>query len=242
MHVFDESDELKAKISGYIWAEPCLLEQIKEYFRIGLTNSSNAIEGNTLTESETKVVLEEGITVGGKPLKDHMEALGHSQVYDFVYTCAKKQIITETEIKELHRLFYYRIDLAKAGVYRNEKVFITGSKYPVTQPENIAPQMHEMIGRLAQMKESMHPVEFAAKVHKEFVFIHPFIDGNGRVARLLMNLILLQAGYTIAIIPAVIRYQYMAALEKAHTNDADFVMLIAQAVKETQRDFLRLFV
>lgn len=242
MHVFDETDMLKAQISDYLLLEPYLLEQIKEYFRIGLTYSSNAIEGNTLTESETKVVLEEGITVGGKPLKDHMEALGHSQAYDFVYTCAKKQIITEADIKELHRLFYFRIDLAKAGTYRNEKVFITGSKYPVTQPEHIVAQMHEMIDRLAQMKASMHPVEFAAQVHKEFVFIHPFIDGNGRVARLLMNLILLQAGYTIAIIPPIIRNQYMAALEKAHTNDTDFVMLIAQAVKETQKDFLRLFV
>lgn len=243
MHIFDDIDRLQSEIHRHLMpATPHLLEQIKEYFRIGLTYSSNALEGNTLTESETKVVLEEGITIGGKPLKDHMEALGHSQAYDFIYACAKKTLINEHDIKELHRLFYFRIDLAKAGVYRTERVFITGSKYPVTSPEHIVDAMHTFIARLAAMKESMHPVEFAAEVHKEFVFIHPFIDGNGRVARLLMNLILLQAGYTIAIIPPVIRHQYLSALEKAHVFDKEFVLLIAQAVKETQKDFLRLFV
>ena len=242
MHIFDEIDKLQAEINDYRPFEHHLLEQIKEYFRIGLTYSSNALEGNTLTETETKVVLEEGITIGGKPLKDHMEALGHSQAYDFIYACAKKTLIDEYDIKELHRLFYFRIDLARAGVYRTEKAFITGSKYPVTQPENIAHAMDAFIARLPSMKASMHPVEFAAEVHKEFVFIHPFIDGNDRVARLLMNLILLQSGYTIAIIPPVIRHQYLSALEKAHIIDNDFITLIPQAVKETQRDFLRLFV
>lgn len=241
MDIFDEIDLLQAEINEQRPLERHLLAQIKEYFRIGLTYTSNALEGNTLTESETKIVLEEGVTIGGKPLKDHMEAIGHSQAYDFVYQCIQRKQIDESLIQELHRLFYYRIDLAQAGVYRTQKVYITGSKYPVTSPENIADAMVAFIERLAGMRQSMHPVACAALAHKEFVFIHPFIDGNGRVARLLMNLILLQEGYTIAIIPPIMRAAYMSALEEAHTNDKKFLLLSAQMVKETQRDFLRLF-
>jgi Fic family protein len=241
MDIFDEIDLLQAEINEQRPLERHLLAQIKEYFRIGLTYTSNALEGNTLTESETKIVLEEGVTIGGKPLKDHMEAVGHSQAYDFVYQCIQRKQIDELLIQELHRLFYYRIDLAQAGVYRTQKVYITGSKYPVTAPENIADAMAAFIERLASMRTSMHPVARAAIAHKEFVFIHPFIDGNGRVARLLMNLILLQEGYTIAIIPPIMRAAYMSSLEEAHTNDKKFLLLIAQMVKETQRDFLRLF-
>jgi Fic family protein len=241
MDVFDVIDKLQNEINEYRPLDTHLLDQIKEYFRIGLTYSSNAIEGNTLTESETKVVLEEGITIGGKPLKDHMEVIGHSQAFDFLFSCAKKNSITLSDIKELHRLFYYRIDIKKAGVYRKEKVFITGSKYSVTNPELITEKMEEFVGNMQKMKETLHPVEFAARAHKEFVFIHPFVDGNGRVARLLMNLILLQAGYTITIIPPVVRHNYIMFLEKAHRDDKDFIMLIAQMVKETQRDWLRLF-
>lgn len=241
MNIFTEIEQFKTAIHEQFLCDPHLLAQIKEYFRIGLTYTSNALEGNTLTESETKIVLEEGITIGGKPLRDHMEAVGHSQAYDFVYQCIQRKQIDELLIKELHRLFYYRIDLAQAGVYHKQKVYITGSKYSVTLPEDIADAMAVFIEWLAGMRTSMHPVACAALAHKEFVFIHPFIDGNGRVARLLMNLILLQEGYTIAIIPPIMRAAYMSALEEAHTHDKKFLLLIAQMVKETQRDFLRLF-
>ncbi len=171
-----------------------------------------------------------------------MEAIGHSQAFDFLFTCSKKDTISEDDVKELHRLFYYRIDLKKAGSYRKEKVFITGSKYAVTPPEAISEQMVEFVAELPDIKSRLHPVEFAALVHKRLVFIHPFVDGNGRVARLLMNLILMQAGYTITIIPPIVRHQYIMALEKAHRDDKNFIMLIAQMVKETQADWLRLFV
>jgi Fic family protein len=142
----------------------------------------------------------------------------------------------------MHRLFYYRIDKENAGFYRKVKVFISGSKYPTSLPEKVPDLMSKFIKGLPKARAKYHPIEFAGLVHKEFVFIHPFIDGNGRVARLLMNLILLQEGYNIAVIPPVVRAEYITALEKAHTDDSDFLMLIARMVRDTQRDYLRLFI
>jgi Fic family protein len=217
------------------------LRQIREYYKIGLTFSSNALEGNTLTESETKIVLEEGITIGGKPLKDHNEAIGHGQAFDYLYTLVDNTTVTEEEVKKLHHLFYYRIDEDNAGIYRKTNAVITGSKYPLPKPENIPSLMQKLFPTITKLRQKQHPVKVAALAHKEFVFIHPFIDGNGRTARLLMNLILLQHGYNIALIPPILRNEYIASLELAHVNDTDFVHLIARMVRETQKDYLRLF-
>ena len=240
--ILKEIDALQEKINKHRPLSESELKQIKEYYRIGLTYSSNALEGNSLTETETKIVLEDGITIGGKPLKDHYEAQGHSEAYDFMCNLSKKSNFTEEDILHLHELFYNRIDLKKAGVYRNLKAFITGSKYKLPLPEEIPGLMKKFLNDCEKNRKSMHPVEFAAWVHKVFVFIHPFVDGNGRVSRLLMNLVLLQAGYVIAIIPPVLRGDYIRFLEKAHVDDKDFVSFIAQVVKETQKDYLRLFV
>jgi Fic family protein len=239
--LFIEIDKLQAEINRHRPLDKKLVEQQKEYFRIGLTYSSNALEGNSLTEIETKIVIEEGITIGGKPLKDHFEAIGHSEAFDFIYKLAKGKTISEQDIKELHRLFYFRIDKEKAGEYRRVKAYITGSKYPLPSPDEIPGLMKNFIKDLASLREEKHPVELAAFAHKELVFIHPFVDGNGRVGRLLMNLILLQEGFTITIIPPAVRPEYLQALEKAHTSDGDFVKLMARMVRETQKDFLRLF-
>lgn len=238
--IFSELDKLQKEIDSFRPLPKSTLTQFKEYYRVGLTYTSNALEGNSLTETETKVVLEDGITIGGKPIRDYYEALGHSEAYDFIYTLAKKKVFAETDIKKLHHLFYYRIDENKAGRYRKERVFISGSKYSFPNPEEISSLMKRFAGRLEGLKKKCHPVEYSALVHKDFVFIHPFIDGNGRVARLLMNLALLQEGYVIAIIPPILRTKYIQTLEKAHTNDRDFIKFISQRVIETQRDYLRL--
>jgi Fic family protein len=113
-----EIDKLQAEINKFRPLDKNLIEQQKEYFRVGLTYTSNALEGNSLTETETKIVIEEGITIGGKPLKDHFEAIGHSEAFDFIYKLAEGKTISEKDIKELHRLFYYRIDTENAGEYR----------------------------------------------------------------------------------------------------------------------------
>ncbi len=239
--IFNEIDKLHEEINSLRPLDNNLLKQIKEYYRIGLTYTSNALEGNSLTETETKIVIEDGITIGGKPLKDHFEAIGHSEAFDLMYSLARKKSITESDIKNLHRLFYYRIDVGDAGTYRKIKALITGSKYPLPLPADIQELMCRFISNLENMKEQKHTVEFAAIAHKEFVFIHPFVDGNGRVARLLMNLLLLQQGYNIALITPVVRPEYIRSLEKAHENDSDFIEFIASMVKETQKEYLRLF-
>jgi len=238
--ILKKIDILQQEINTYRPLSRQILKQIKEYYRVGLTYSSNALEGNSLTETETKVVLEDGITIGGKPIRDYYEALGHSEAYDFIFKAAKNGGLTENTVKKLHKLFYYRMDEKKAGKYRKEKVFISGSKYSLPAPEKVPGLMEKFINKTQELEKKSHPIEYASWVHKEFVFIHPFIDGNGRVARLLMNLILLQKGYVIAVIPPILRRDYMEALEEAHKNDTRFIEFIAGAVRETQQDYLRL--
>jgi len=239
--LFKEIDHLQKEINALRPFNEQEIKQIKEYYKIGLTYTSNALEGNSLTETETKIVIEEGLTIGGKPLKDHLEVVGHADAYDLLLNLSQNKEITEDSIKELHRLFYLRIDERNAGVYRKVKAYITGSKYPLPVPKDISRLMGELIPRIQSIRGKKHPVEIASLVHKEFVFIHPFVDGNGRVARLLMNLVLLQEGYNIALIPFVCRNQYIESLEKAHTNDSDFIDLVARMVRETQKDYLRIF-
>jgi Fic family protein len=239
--LLQEIDKLKEEIDSLRPLKSKELKQIREYFRIGLTYTSNALEGNSLTEAETKIIIEDGITIGGKPLRDHYEAIGHSEAFDLLYKLAKAKTVRENEILKLHKLFYYRIDRKNAGKYRKLKAQITGSKYPLPLPGDIPALMKQFIVALPELREKYHPIEYSAKAHKALVFIHPFIDGNGRVARLIMNLILLQEGYTIAIIPPVLRPEYIQTLEKAHEDERNFIQFIARAVRETQKDYLRLF-
>lgn len=213
---------------------------LRNYYRVGLTYSSNALEGNSLTESETKVVIEDGLTIGGKPLRDVYEATGHARAYDFLYTLSKDSPITAETILELHRLFYSEIDAEHAGVWRKVRVFISGSRRVLPAPEKVPTLMTEFVKWMAAKEGTLHPVEFAALVHQKFVFIHPFVDGNGRVARLLMNLVLLRAGWTIAIIPPICRHEYVYALEKAARTPKIFITFIRDRICETQKELLRL--
>ncbi|MBU1598741.1 Fic family protein [bacterium] len=237
--ILKEIDALQKEIDSFRPLPLDTLKQLKEYYRVGLTYTSNALEGNSLTETETKVILEDGITIGGKPIKDYYEAIGHSEAYDYIYKLTKDTGFTENNIKKLYKFFYYRINETEAGRYRRNKIFISGSKYTLPSPEKVPDFMKEFIAKMGMIK-NMHPVEYSAIAHKELVFIHPFRDGNGRVARLLMNLILLQQGYCLAIIPPILRSDYINALEKAHTDDKDFRKFIAERVRETQKDYLRL--
>jgi len=218
------------------------LKSLKDYYRIGLTFSSNALEGNSLTESETKVVIEDGLTIEGKPLRDVYEAVGHAKAYDYIYQLATNKTLEETDILMLHRLFYQQIDADQAGYYRSVAVFISGSRYAVTAPNKIAAEMKKFVEWFNKNESKLHPVEFAALVHQKFVFIHPFIDGNGRLARLLMNLALLRNDYSIALIPAILRHKYIATLELAHTDEHPFHEFIADRVIATQVDLLRLLI
>jgi Fic family protein len=240
-NILNEIDKLQKEVNALRPFSKNKIGDLKDYFKIGLTYSSNALEGNTLTESETKVVIEEGITIGGKPLKDHFEAIGHAEAFEKIFKIYKEKRITEAIIKELHLIFYGRINKEEAGNYRKVGAFITGSKYPLPKPSELNRLMKSFIKHAATYRKKMHPVEMAATIHKEFVFIHPFIDGNGRVARLLMNLSLLQEGYLIAIIPPILRAEYIRHLEDARKDDKGFIQFIGESVRETQKDFLRIF-
>ena len=195
-----KADENNRMLSAYRPLPPETLKSLREYYRVGLTYTSNALEGNSLTESETKVVIEDGLTIEGKPLRDHYEAVGHAKAYDYVYQITEKEGLTEENILNLHRLFYQQIDAEKAGHYRNVKVYISGSRYAVAAVSKIPTEMQKLVKWYNANEKKLHPIELAATLHQRFVFIHPFVDGNGRVARLLMNLALLRNGFTIAII------------------------------------------
>lgn len=217
------------------------LRSLREYYRVGLTYSSNALEGNSLTESETKVVIEDGLTIEGKPLRDVYEAVGHARAYDFIHEISRDAPMAEETILTIHRLFYQQIDAERAGVYRKVPVFISGSQYAVAPVSEISRRVQQLVRWYNNQEGKMHPVELAAELHKRFVYIHPFIDGNGRVSRLLMNLSLLRNDYNIAIIPAVCRPEYIAALEQGHKDADTFVSFVADRVIMTQSDILRLF-
>jgi Fic family protein len=240
-------DEYKAAIDS---RRPLTKEEIEEldsYFRIGLTYTSNALEGNTLTISETKVIIEDGLTVGGKPLKDCYEATGHAKAYDFMLEIARKPnlIFSDDMVLNLHRLFYSGIDAENAGKYRTYQVFITGTEYIPPTANMVTSLMKDFVNELNDKSCTLHPVVFAAFAHRRLVDIHPFTDGNGRTARLLMNLILVNKGYQIVSIPPILRTEYTSALRAAqqdkNPNDKAFFQLIAECEIEAQKDYCRMF-
>lgn len=237
----DKVDQQQQQINQLRPLDRDALLQLRDYYRIGLTYSSNAMEGNTLTESETKVVLEDGLTIGGKPLRDHLEAMGHSEAFNMVYDLSQTQNIDEQAILTIHRLFYQRIDNASAGSYRTKAVIITGTNYTPPSPSNVASAMQDFITQIPSQRDSLHPVAFAGWLHIMLANIHPFIDGNGRTARLLMNLALMQAGYPITIIPPLVRGEYISALQASNNGtNQPFINLLSNMVWEAQREYLRL--
>lgn len=236
-----QCEKYQQELWSYRPLSPETLDSLKEYYRIGTTFSSNAIEGNSLTESETKVIIENGLTIEGKPLRDIYEAVGHAKAYDYLYELSHNEPITEEIICNIHRLFYQKIDDEKAGKYRKVPVFISGSKHAVAPIAEISKRMKQLVQWYNNNESKLHPIVLAAEFHKRFVFIHPFIDGNGRVARLLMNLSLMRNDYNIAIIPAVTRAEYIDVLEKAHNDDNIFTSFIADRIMMTQLEILRLF-
>lgn len=240
-------DDCAAVIRAYRPLSEVEVRELDAYYRIGMTYSSNALEGNSLTLSETKVLLEDGITVGGKPIRDCYEATGHARAYDYMLTLARSDslFITEDAIRHLHYLFYNGIDPEAAWEYRRGQVFITGTEYIPPTAEEVPQCMAVFVTELAGKQGELHPVELAAYAHRRLVDIHPFQDGNGRTARLLMNLILINQGYCIVSIPPMLRHDYIVALQQAqrgkHPSDEAFVKLIAECEIEAQKDYCRMF-
>ncbi|KOR31969.1 hypothetical protein TI05_10255 [Achromatium sp. WMS3] len=233
---FTELDNLKTKLDSHRPLSHEVLQNTHEDLVLRWTYHSNAIEGNTLTLQETKVALE-GITIGGKLLIEHFEAINHKEAILFIEELAQKdEPFSEYNIKQIHSLILKNIDDANKGSYRTTNVIISGAEHKPPQSFEVASKMENFIKEYAQNKQIFHPIELAAWVHIEFVGIHPFIDGNGRTSRLLMNLELIKAGYPPVIISVEDRLEYYKALDTAHTS-ADNKLFLKLLEKVAERSF-----
>ena len=235
MHCFSKVDALKAKLDTFHPLDVLVVQNLHESLVLQWTYHSNAIEGNTLTLKETKIALE-GITIGGKTIREHLEAINHRDAIFFVEKfVTKQQPLDEWMIKSLHQLVLKNIDTANAGSYRKVNVLISGAEHRPPQALQVAEQMATFIGWYNKSAQTLHPIERAARVHGEFVKIHPFVDGNGRTARLLMNLELMKAGFPAAVIEVGQRLAYYQSLDKAHcTGDyEDFINLVTLATEKS---------
>lgn len=192
---FSNIDRLQQKLKTLRPLNETELRRLREQFMIENTYDSNAIEGNTLTLRETALVLQEGITIGEKPIKDHLEAIGHKDAFEYVIALADTHTsLTEQVIKQIHSLVLMN-DALNKGVYRSVPVMIVGAKHEPSQPYLIQPQMEALLTDYEDMKTREHILEAIAAFHLRFESIHPFIDGNGRTGRLILNLELIKAGY-----------------------------------------------
>ncbi len=218
-------------------------DKVLKALEIEYTHESNKIEGNTLTLQETALVIEKGLTIGGKTLNEHLEAINHNYAIDFIKAVAQNQEpITERLITEIHALILKGIDDANAGKYRTVQVMISGSKHTPPSPYSVPEQMEKLINWYNENKDTLHPIVLSAEMHERLVTIHPFTDGNGRTSRLLMNLILLQHGYPIAILKGDNdnRLKYYNALEKAQTegDKQAFINFVAETIKDSIKRIL----
>lgn len=240
--MFKLIDDKKKILDSKRPLSPEVLKNLKKYFDVELTYHSNAIEGNTLTITETKVILEEGLTIGGgKSLREHLEVINNQEAINYIEDVVNKNIdISERVIKDLHAIILKSIDNKNAGVYRKNNVLTSGSRHRPVEYMLVEEKMHELVEWYDKMKNQLHPVELAALFHFKYVYIHPFIDGNGRTARLLMNLILLRNGYPIAIIKNEDRSEYMKALELASVEgiNTTFIEIIIRAVDNSLDTYL----
>jgi Fic family protein len=211
------------------------VRKLREHFEVEMTYNSNAIEGNSLTLRETFLVLSEGITIKGKPLKDHLEATNHKEALDFLYDLVdheKKLTFSEQLIKNLHQLVTQNIEKEWAGRYRNAPVRITGTPHQPPDAMDIPSLMNDLVRWIGRQQGKMHLIELVAILHHKLVFIHPFFDGNGRTARLTMNILLLQKGYPLTIILKNDRKRYYRVLQEADKNNyKPLIEFVAKAVE-----------
>ena len=230
--MFENIDALKTKLDQHRPLSPAIVKNLQDDLIVRWTYHSNAIEGNTLTLLETKVVLE-GITVGGKALREHFEAINHRDAILYVEDIIKKQEpFSEWQIRNIHQLILKNIDDENAGRYRQQNVLISGATIDPPDHTLLNDKMAQFIDWYSMEAHTLHPIERAAKVHADFVGIHPFVDGNGRTSRLLMNLELMKAGYPPSVITVENRLAYYEALDQwmAYGNTESFINLIAGVV------------
>ena len=238
--LLDEIDSLKKKLDGFRQLDSFRISQALE---LEYTFESNRIEGNTLTLRETDLVINEGLTISGKSMREHLEAINHQEAIGYIKQLMERNIsLNERELLTIHNLILRGIIPEDAGRYRRVQVMIKGSAHMPSQPFMVAKEMEDYFLWYEANKTKVHPIILAAEMHERLVTIHPFIDGNGRASRLIMNLILLQNGFVIGNIKGdyETRMQYYQALETAQTssNKEDFLLFIAQIEKENLERYL----
>lgn len=223
----------KKKLDTFRPLPPELVKNLDDWFKVELTYTSNAIEGNTLTRAETALVVEKGLTVQGRSLTEHLEATNHVEALDYVKILVgkKRQSISENDILEIHRLILNKIEAGSAGRYRTQHARLTESDVVLPNPVKVPELMKEFVKWLIGDNPD-HIAKTAADAHYKLVSIHPFSDGNGRTSRLFMNLLLMQQGYPPAIIRKEDRLTYINSLEKAQKEGGldDFYNLIYESV------------
>jgi len=243
-NILNEIDNLFKDWSSKKPLNDLQLRKMTEYFSTQYTYDSNQIEGNTLTFQETHLVVNEGLTISGKSVREHLEAVNHNEAITYLHEIATDSVIfSEKVVKDLHFLILNSINRDYAGKYRDVPVRITGSEHVPCQPFLINKGMEDVIVFYENNKDTMHPVILAAEMHEQIVSIHPFLDGNGRTSRLVMNLMLLQAGYPITNIKGDMenRMKYYAALESCRKVDkSKFYLLVADAVKFSLKEHLNM--
>ncbi len=219
------------------------LQRLRDEFLIDFTYNSNAIEGNTLTLQETALIINEGITIAKKPLKEHLEVMGHKDAYFYIEELVKQKAdLSEKVIKDIHSLVLMDKPRDK-GVYRRLPVRIMGAVHEPPEPYLVPVQMNELILEYNKMRKTMHPVEQAALFHLRFESIHPFIDGNGRTGRLLLNLELMKDGFPAINVKFGDRSRYYDCFTAYHKSQGDpesMVNLIAEYVEETLERYLEI--
>jgi Fic family protein len=237
-------DNLKKELDGLRPLSNELITGLKKLFDVDFTYNSTAIEGNTFSFQETKMLLLEGITIGGKSMREHLEIVNHKAAIDYIEELSHKKTeeLRRTDIFNIHSIILQGIDPRNAGKYRDVPVYVNlreGKRHIFCDPLRIADEMDMFFDWLFSSKKE-HPVIIAAEAHTRFVSIHPFIDGNGRTARLIMNLILIQSGYTPAVIQNKERINYLDAIEswQQDNNREKFYKIIIQYEKESLEKYL----
>jgi Fic family protein len=219
---------------------PAALQNLRHWFRIHHTYHSNAIEGNRLTLPETRAVLEDGITIAGKPLKDHLETVNLAQALDFIEALAQAATpLGEREVRDIHAIVLRSINVDNAGTYRRSPVRISGTDY-VPPPAVAVTERMEEFGRWLASSKPEHPLVVAAIAHAWFETIHPFMNGNGRTGRLLANLLLMRDGYPVTVLRLEERARYYTALDQSHSGElTPMVELTLEVVERSLAEYER---